>query len=62
MADSGLHHRLRQTDVKAGSYERRVQALEHDRDQWEAKYEEMAQKYKTVKKELEDFQQEIGNM
>jgi tropomyosin len=62
VANSVLHHRLRQTDVKAGHYERKVQALENDRDQWEAKYEEMAQKYKTVRKELEDFQQEIGNM
>ena len=54
--------RLRQTDVKAGHYERKVQALEQDRDQWEAKYEEMAKKYTAVQKELEDFQAEIGNM
>ena len=54
--------RLRQTDVKAGHFERKVQALENDRDQWEAKYEEMAEKYKTVKKELEDFQADIANM
>ena len=55
-------HRLRQTDVKAGHFERKVQALEQDRDQWEQKFEEMAKKYATVQKELEDFQQEIGNM
>ena len=55
-------YRLRQTDVKAGHFERKVQALEVNRDQWEAKYEEMAQKYSTVKKELEDFQLEIGNI
>lgn len=54
--------RLRQTDVKAGHFERKVQALEQDRDQWEAKFEEMSKKYTTVQKELEDFQQEIGNM
>lgn len=54
--------RLRQTDVKAGHFERKVQALEQDRDQWEAKYEEMSKKYATVQKELEDFQQEIGNI
>lgn len=54
--------RLRQTDVKAGHFERKVQALEQDRDQWEAKFEEMAKKYATVQKELEDFQQEIGNI
>lgn len=54
--------RLRQTDVKAGHFERKVQALEQDRDQWEAKFEEMAKKYAAVQKELEDFQQEIGNI
>lgn len=53
-------YRLRQTDVKAGHFERKVQALESDRDQWEQKYEDMAVKYKTVQKELEDFQVEIG--
>jgi tropomyosin len=54
--------RLRQTDIKAGHFERKVQALEADRDQWEAKYEEMAKKYNTVTKELEDFQAEIGSI
>lgn len=54
--------RLRQTDVKAGHFERKVQALESDRDQWEAKYEEMSKKYAAVQKELEDFQHEIGNI
>ncbi|KAI7453609.1 hypothetical protein KC351_g19248, partial [Hortaea werneckii] len=33
------NEKLRQTDVKAGHYERKVQALENDRDQWEKKYE-----------------------
>ncbi|KAI6889905.1 hypothetical protein KC355_g21398, partial [Hortaea werneckii] len=36
------NEKLRQTDVKAGHYERKVQALENDRDQWEKKYEDMA--------------------
>lgn len=54
--------RLRQTDVKAGHFERKVQALEASRDQWEEKYEEMSKKYASVKKELEDFQAEIGNI
>ncbi|KAL8646970.1 MAG: hypothetical protein Q9210_005833 [Variospora velana] len=57
-----LNNRLRQTDVKAGHYERKVQALESARDQWEEKYEEMSKKYAQVKKELEDFQLEIGNI
>ena len=55
-------HRLRQTDVKAGHFERQVQALEKSRDQWETKYEEMAQKYAQTKKELDDFVAEIGNI
>jgi tropomyosin len=55
-------YRLRQTDVKAGHFERKVQALEQERDQWEAKYEEISKKYATIQKELEDFQAEIGAM
>jgi tropomyosin len=54
--------RLRQTDVKAGHFERKVKALENDRDAWEAKYEEMAKKHAKVQKDLEDFQHEIGNI
>lgn len=54
--------RLRQTDVKSGHYERKVQALEQSRDQWESKYEEMAKKYADTKKELDDFVKEIGNI
>jgi septal ring factor EnvC (AmiA/AmiB activator) len=54
--------RLRQTDVKAGHFERKVQALESERDQWESKYEEMSKKYAAVQQELADFQAEIGNM
>ena len=55
-------HRLRQTDVKAGHYERKVQALEQSADQWEKKYEDMAKKYSDTKKELDDFVAEIGNI
>ena len=54
--------RLRQTDVKAGHYERKVQALEQSRDQWESKYEEMAKKYAGTKKELEDFAQGLNDL
>jgi len=57
-----VEYRLRQTDVKAGHYERKVQALEAARDQWETKYEEMAKKYADTKKELDDFVAEIGNI
>lgn len=54
--------RLRQTDVKSGHYERKVQALEQSRDQWETKYEEMSKKYDETKKELEEFAKELGNI
>ena len=54
--------RLRMTDVKAGHFERKVQALEQERDQWEEKHGDMSKKYNEVKKELEDFQVEIGNI
>ena len=33
------HDRLRQVDVKAEHFERQVQRLEQERDQWEKKYE-----------------------
>ena len=42
--------------------ERKVQALESERDNWENKYKEMSDKYKAVQKELQEFQDEIGNI
>lgn len=54
--------RLRQTDVKSGHFERKVQALEQARDQWETKYEEMAKKYADTQKQLDEFAAEIGNL
>lgn len=57
-----MNTRLRQTDVKAGHFERKVQALESERDQWEQKFEEMAKKHSTLQKELEDLQLEISNV
>lgn len=54
--------RLRQTDVKAGHYERKVQALETERDQWEAKYEEMAKKHAELQKDLHDLEVSISNV
>ncbi len=56
------HHRLRQTDVKAGHYERKVQVLEKERDQWEQKYEDMSQKHNELKKQLEDLTTELGGL
>lgn len=54
--------RLRQTDVKAGHYERKVQALEQARDEWESKYEEMAKKHADLQKELQELEQSMGNI
>jgi septal ring factor EnvC (AmiA/AmiB activator) len=62
VSNADCANRLRQTDVKAGHFERKVQALESERDQWESKYEEMSKKYAAVQQELADFQAEIGNM
>lgn len=57
-----MDHRLRQTDVKSGHYERKVQALENARDTWENKYEEMAKKYADLQKELHNLEAEIGSI
>ena len=56
------NNRLRQTDVKAGHYERKVQALEADRDQWETKYEEMSKKYADLHQELQELESSMGNV
>lgn len=56
------HRRLRQTDVKSGHYERKVQALEAEREQWESKYEEISKKYEETKKELDQFAADLGNI
>jgi len=54
--------RLRQTDVKSGHYERKVQALEQARDEWEAKYEEMSKKHAELQKEMTELEQTMGNI
>lgn len=61
VTDSGCL-RLRQTDVKAGHYERKVQALEADRDQWVEKFEEMAKKHSDLQKELQELELSISNI
>jgi tropomyosin len=61
-ADTCSPFRLRQTDVKSGHYERKVQALEQARDQWESKYEEMAAKYAEKEAELNKLAEELNNI
>jgi len=56
------YHRLRQTDVKSGHYERKVQALERERDDWEAKHEDMSKKYTDLQKELQELEISMGNI
>lgn len=56
------NEKLRLTDVTAGHFERRVQAVENERDQWEQKYEEMAKKCQKMEKELDELQHEIANI
>ena len=46
--------RLRQVDVKAEHFERQVTRIESERDTWEKKYEEAAEKYDVSKRELEE--------
>ena len=47
-------HRLRLVDVKAEHFERQVQSLEQERDNWEKKYEEAQEKYVASKRELDE--------
>ena len=62
VAFANQRHRLRQTDVKAGHYERKVQALEAERDNWETKHEEMSKKYDALRAELQELEASMGNI
>jgi tropomyosin, fungi type len=53
-------HRLRQCDVKAGHFERKVQAQEQTISQLEKKIEDMEIQLKESKAELEKFAAELG--
>ena len=73
-------YRLREVDVKAEHFERHAQTVEHERDQWEQKYEvsllnllvswvihhdypqEMSEKYKASKKELDDLVKDMEGL
>jgi tropomyosin len=39
-----------------------VQALETERDQWEAKYEEMSEKHSKLEKDLHELEVSISNV
>lgn len=55
-------NRFRQADVKAGHFERKVQALQASNEEWERKYEELAQKHKGLQKDLDDLSREISSV
>ena len=54
--------RLRETDVRSGELERKVKALEAERDDWEWKFEEKSTKYSALQKELQDLELSMGNI
>jgi len=54
--------KLRQTDVKAEHFEKKVTSVEKERDEWEVKYEKLAEQYAAAKAELEDIQSQLENI
>ncbi|OAQ72725.1 tropomyosin like domain-containing protein [Pochonia chlamydosporia 170] len=50
-----LTEKLSVSSNERDCFERKVRALEEDRDNWEKKYDEMVMKYKEVKTELDEF-------
>lgn len=54
--------RLRQTDIKAGHYERKVQALEDQHAKLEQRYEDAIKEHSTVKKELDDLASQMADI
>lgn len=49
-------------DVKAEHFERQVQRVEQERDQWERKYEEAQEKYQASKRELDEVVQQMESL
>jgi hypothetical protein len=54
--------RLRQTDIKADHYERKVQALEDQNAKLEQKYENAIKEHSNVKKELDDLASQMADI
>lgn len=59
---TNVTNRLRQTDVKAEHFERKVATVEAERDQWEKKYEELQEKHKKLAQEFEALSAEIEGL
>lgn len=54
--------RLRQVDVKAEHFERKVTSLERDRDALEKKVDEITEKYQAAKAELDEVNSQLDNL
>jgi len=49
------NEKLRQVDVKAEHFERQVQRIETERDEWENKYNDAVKSHDKTKKELDEL-------
>ncbi|CAG7938179.1 unnamed protein product [Penicillium olsonii] len=56
------NEKLRQTDIKAGHYERKVQALEDQNSKLEQRYEDAIKEHSGVKKELDDLAAQMADI
>jgi tropomyosin, fungi type len=54
--------RLRQVDVKAEHFERKVTSLERERDALEKKVDEITEKYQAAKAELDEVNAQLDNL
>lgn len=54
--------RLSETTIPADKYEREIQALKQQRDEWEQKYETMADKQRRTQQELDNYVAELANI
>lgn len=55
-------YRLRQMDIKAEHFERKVQQLENERDTYERKVEDLTTKYNGIKLELDDTLKSLDDL
>ena len=58
----GVDGRLRQVDVKAEHFERKVTSLERERDALEKKVDEITEKYQAAKAELDEVNSQLDNL
>ncbi|KAJ5153873.1 uncharacterized protein N7500_009312 [Penicillium coprophilum] len=56
------NEKLRQTDIKAGHYEQKVQALEDQHAKLEQRYDDTIKEHSTMKKELDDLASQMADI